>query len=851
MASVKLEHIYKVYPNGTKAVNDISLDIKDGEFIVFVGPSGCGKSTTLRMIAGLEDITAGELYINNMIVNDVEPKDRDIAMVFQNYALYPHMTVYENLAFGLKLRHVPNEVIQEKVLEAANILGIKDYLDRKPKAMSGGQRQRVALGRAILRDPKVMLLDEPLSNLDAKLRAQMRTEIAKLHQKLKTTFIYVTHDQVEAMTLGDRVVVMKQGRIKQVDSPKNLYDYPSNKFVAGFIGTPQMNFFDCTLLRKGEKVEVSLKENKEKLVVPYNQLIKVLPDYFDGAHPITMGIRCEHINLVDEAVENSVKVKVSHFEELGSNCLIYGNINLKNDSITSEGSGNITIQVKNVSGIKPGDIIYVKFDMSYAYFFDSKSEETIVPRIPVYNSFEASVRDNQLCFLGSEIRLPKALYRADAEGIELRIPTDGFVFGRPGFKAKVIKTEVIGKQNLVHVSANGRTFFAVCDKPHQEDENVSLGIDFTKISIFVDGKQVVTPVSHSDPFTCTFYNFQTVIAKKSEPEFIQFRKDKIDSATKFMDAKILLENQKYEKAKLDAENMAKTVNKAEETASYNAAKATIISAIKVLDDEEKKSLKLLKKDFNDTKKKIKKQNDYNFAEKRIKEENEYRAFRASNKDKETRSRRLDEYHIFSDNFQTDKENTLATALNGATIDYESKVSQVKSFAKRKKGGLEKELSDKTADFRSKVCPGKYIEKDHKAALKELIREKNAAVSRASLVFFLRFPEDYYTLTTDIISNKLVQGLGTRVFSKEFLVEMPHDAYKIVDKKNSFHVTVKETLDYGSDVYFARVSYKPQGGKETFLLVRVAEPLPEGKQINVEFDIAKSQITETGMNIRLY
>jgi multiple sugar transport system ATP-binding protein len=426
MASVKLEHIYKVYPNGTKAVNDISLDIKDGEFIVFVGPSGCGKSTTLRMIAGLEDITAGELYINNMIVNDVEPKDRDIAMVFQNYALYPHMTVYENLAFGLKLRHVPNEVIQEKVLEAANILGIKDYLDRKPKAMSGGQRQRVALGRAILRDPKVMLLDEPLSNLDAKLRAQMRTEIAKLHQKLKTTFIYVTHDQVEAMTLGDRVVVMKQGRIKQVDSPKNLYDYPSNKFVAGFIGTPQMNFFDCTLLRKGEKVEVSLKENKEKLVVPYNQLIKVLPDYFDGAHPITMGIRCEHINLVDEAVENSVKVKVSHFEELGSNCLIYGNINLKNDSITSEGSGNITIQVKNVSGIKPGDIIYVQFDMSYAYFFDSKSEETIVPRIPVYNSFEASVRDNQLCFLGSEIRLPKALYRADAEGIELRIPTDGF-----------------------------------------------------------------------------------------------------------------------------------------------------------------------------------------------------------------------------------------------------------------------------------------------------------------------------------------------------------------------------------------------------------------------------------------
>ena len=221
MAGLRLEHIYKVYSNGTKAVNDFTMEIKDGEFIVFVGPSGCGKSTTLRMIAGLEEITAGELYIDNNIVNNVEPKDRDIAMVFQNYALYPHMTIYENMAFGLKLRHVPNDVIHEKVLWAADVLGIKEYLDRKPKAMSGGQRQRVALGRAILRDPKVMLLDEPLSNLDAKLRTQMRSEIAKLHQKLQTTFIYVTHDQTEAMTLGTRVVVMKLGHVQQIDTPKN------------------------------------------------------------------------------------------------------------------------------------------------------------------------------------------------------------------------------------------------------------------------------------------------------------------------------------------------------------------------------------------------------------------------------------------------------------------------------------------------------------------------------------------------------------------------------------------------------------------------------------------------------
>ena len=253
MASLLLKGIYKVYPSGVTAVTDFNLDIKDKEFIVFVGPSGCGKSTTLRMIAGLEEISKGELYIDGKLVNDVVPKDRDIAMVFQNYALYPHMTVYDNMAFGLKLRKVPKQIIDERVKEAAAILGITDYLTRKPKALSGGQRQRVALGRAIVREPKVFLLDEPLSNLDAKLRAQMRTEISKLHARLATTFIYVTHDQVEAMTMGTRIVVMKDGFMQQVDTPQNLYDYPINQFVAGFIGTPQMNFFPASCSReKGE-----------------------------------------------------------------------------------------------------------------------------------------------------------------------------------------------------------------------------------------------------------------------------------------------------------------------------------------------------------------------------------------------------------------------------------------------------------------------------------------------------------------------------------------------------------------------------------------------------------------------
>jgi len=258
MASLSLKHIFKVYDGGVKAVNDFCMDIEDKEFIVFVGPSGCGKSTTLRMIAGLEEITAGELRIDDEIVNDFEPKDRNIAMVFQNYALYPHMSVYENMAFSLRTMHMPNDQIHEKVLEAAAILGITEYLERKPKALSGGQRQRVALGRAIVRNPKVFLLDEPLSNLDAKLRAAMRAEISRLHEKLGTTFIYVTHDQVEAMTMGSRIVVMKDGFVQQIDTPTNLYKYPGNMFVAGFIGTPQMNFFEGTVTKTGEDVRFAL-----------------------------------------------------------------------------------------------------------------------------------------------------------------------------------------------------------------------------------------------------------------------------------------------------------------------------------------------------------------------------------------------------------------------------------------------------------------------------------------------------------------------------------------------------------------------------------------------------------------
>ena len=290
MASLLLKNVTKKYPNGFVAVKEFNLEIKDKEFIIFVGPSGCGKSTTLRMIAGLEDISSGELYIDDKLVNDVEPKDRDIAMVFQNYALYPHMSVYDNMAFGLKLRKTPKDEIDQKVRNAARILDLEHLLDRKPKALSGGQRQRVAMGRAIVRSPKVFLMDEPLSNLDAKLRGQMRVEISKLHQRLETTIIYVTHDQTEAMTLGTRIVVMKDGVIQQVDSPQNLYDKPCNKFVAGFIGAPQMNMIDAAVGKDGS--DVTLSFGGHTVALPEGKAKKLEEAGYVGK-TVTLGIRPE------------------------------------------------------------------------------------------------------------------------------------------------------------------------------------------------------------------------------------------------------------------------------------------------------------------------------------------------------------------------------------------------------------------------------------------------------------------------------------------------------------------------------------------------------------------------------
>lgn len=367
MAEVILNNVTKIYPTGVKAVSDVSFKVNDKEFVVLVGPSGCGKTTTLRMIAGLEDITSGEIYIGDKLVNDVPPKDRDIAMVFQNYALYPHMTVYENIAFGLKLRKYPANVIKERVEEAAAILGIEKLLYNKPKELSGGQKQRVAVGRAIVRHPKVFLFDEPLSNLDAKLRVQMRAELSKLHTRLQATMIYVTHDQVEAMTMGEKIVVMKDGVVQQIASPLELYSKPQNKFVAGFIGSPPMNFVETDVVK--EKTGIWLDEGAFRVKLPAN-LEDVVKDYI--GKKLILGIRPENIYdrlLYKEAApENTVKLTVEIIEPLGSEIYVY---------LTS-GKNQFTARMDTRTKVHINEDISVVFDMTKIHLFDPETEKAIL-----------------------------------------------------------------------------------------------------------------------------------------------------------------------------------------------------------------------------------------------------------------------------------------------------------------------------------------------------------------------------------------------------------------------------------------------------------------------------------------
>ncbi len=481
MAQLSLKHVYKIYDNGTKAVNDFNLDIGDNEFVVFVGPSGCGKSTTLRMIAGLEDITAGDFYIDGILANQLEPKDRDIAMVFQNYALYPHMTVYENMAFGLRIRHVPKEEIDERVNEAARILDISDQLDKKPKAMSGGQRQRVALGRAIVRKPKVFLLDEPLSNLDAKLRSSMRSEITRLHKVLGTTFIYVTHDQVEAMTMGTKIVVMRDGVIQQVDSPMNLYDFPANEFVAGFIGTPQMNFIPAKLSYDKKDIVISLANGDIK--VSEEELYKLNKINVLLNKEITLGIRPEHVKIVEKSTKNAYPYTITAIEVLGNESNFFVE--------SKEGGLKLTIKAHRNDDLHVGDVINLQFEIDKMHLFDKYTSKTLLERIPEESFVKAKVSKNHLELLKNKVYLGEEMLKTLSNDNELylNIPTEAISVGGK-LTGTIVKKEKVN-DNWLFVVQDKDDYLFISNPEYIDGDKLNYSIDMSMVDFYNSKLEIV------------------------------------------------------------------------------------------------------------------------------------------------------------------------------------------------------------------------------------------------------------------------------------------------------------------------------------------------------------------------
>lgn len=849
MAGLKLEHIYKVYPNGTKAVSDFCMDIKDGEFIVFVGPSGCGKSTTLRMIAGLEEISAGELYIDNKIVNDVTPKDRDIAMVFQNYALYPHMTVYENMAFGLRLRHLPNDEIHRKVMWAADVLGLREYLDRKPNAMSGGQRQRVSLGRAILRNPKVMLLDEPLSNLDAKLRSQMRSEIAKLHQELKTTFIYVTHDQVEAMTLGTRVVVMKLGVVQQIDTPKNLYDYPENKFVAGFIGTPQMNFFEATLNRIGDNVEIKFEYSDNKLTIPYNELLKVNPNYLDGKHVVYVGLRCEDITIDPEVCKNShslVNVKVSHFEELGSETLIYGDINMQGDGFR-ESSTRVIIKANSSEGVKIGDVIKAHFNIHKCHFFDKKTENSIVPRLPSENLFRAKCENGELKVLSLSLKLPKVYENVQGKG-DLLIPLESIGLNKGNIKAKITNIETIGESDLLYLELDKRTFFAKSAlNAFKKGQTINIDFDLSKVYFKVNDENVITPLKERDVLEGKFVNLKTAFFNLKDQTLID-EKNKVIETLKAKHATLIQEeNDKFneEVSKVRDLDLTQTIQNNKEL--LNRIKAENTAKVKQFKETFVTEYKKLKEEHNRIVSELKSENKRIFDKKKETEIREYKEFLLENKDKDAIKKRKEDHRIFKEIFPKDKANDLDMKLSNETLRFDSEVTTIKGVYKRNIKELKLTYKETYRRVSDENNPVKALERRHVKRLKELNLNSANEIEKANLIFFMKFGNYYYELNS-VISNKLVQGLGTSVFSKQFKVELPHDSYTITTNSNSLEVIVKDHKDFGNKKFLVVSSSE---AKDDIYIEVESFKYNVGDTLHIALNLENSIITETAMNIRLY
>ena len=849
MASLKLEHIYKVYPNGHKAVTDFNMEIEDGEFIVFVGPSGCGKSTTLRMIAGLEEISSGELYIGDTVVNDMQPKDRDIAMVFQNYALYPHMTVYENMAFGLTLRKVPRTEIHEKVMWAADVLGLKDYLDRKPKAMSGGQRQRVSLGRAILRNPKVMLLDEPLSNLDAKLRGQMRSMISKLHQQLKTTFIYVTHDQVEAMTLGTRVVVMKLGIVQQIDTPQNLYDHPINKFVAGFIGTPQMNFFNVRLKEEKDHVDILWTDCEQPaLKISKDTVLKAEKKYLTGEKDITLGFRCEAVSADEEELakgDNIVDVTISHFEELGNETLIYGDLK-EIEGLGGESTTSIVIKASSKMGHVPGDVIKARINVEKIHLFDANTEMTIIPPIPSENVLPVSIVNEKMTLFGT-VTKPESIPVDLLENGTISIPLTAIRVGEGPLEGKVELVEKQGKQYLALVKVNDKKMFVFCDENTKVNDKLKLSIDYSRAT-FKDDKEmtVASPLAERDNLYAQFVNLKTAVEVTGNQELNKLKEERIAAV-----------NEKY--GPIEADFNAEKENALKEAEQKQvAAQPQLESAKAKLEQENaqlKQELAQLKAKYREETKEIKARHagimkealakiDNEYKEMMEREKRDFKEALARDRDPESRRQRKMSFSVFKESFPQMKQNDIERKTSSLDFDKETELNGAKARLSQGTAFAKSKIQENNKAFEKEYYPLKLASKEYADKEKELKQKKADELLRAELIFFFQF-DNKYIMIPDDITNRIIQGLGNKVFTKTFRVEVPHDGFR----PGNIQFKVLSLVNYG-EVKLYKCGGEIFGEKITIYIDKTEE-LQLGSVINLEPDFVKCQIYEDELNVRLY
>ena len=852
MASLKLEHIYKVYPNGHKAVSDFNMNIEDGEFIVFVGPSGCGKSTTLRMIAGLEEISTGELYIGDTLVNDMQPKDRDIAMVFQNYALYPHMTVYENMAFGLTLRKTPRTEIHEKVMWAAEVLGLKEYLDRKPKAMSGGQRQRVSLGRAILRNPKVMLLDEPLSNLDAKLRGQMRSMISKLHQQLKTTFIYVTHDQVEAMTLGTRVVVMKLGRVQQIDTPQNLYDHPVNKFVAGFIGTPQMNFFNVTLKDNGKNVDVIWKDcDQPALKLTHDQVLKAERKYLNGDKDIVLGFRCEAISADEEELakgDNIVDVTISHFEELGNETLIYGDLK-EVEKLGGDSKTAVIIKAPSKMGHVAGDVIKARVNVEKIHLFDAETEITIIPQIPERNVLPVSIENEKMDLFGKASK-PASIPVDYLVNGTIALPLDATEVSENGsVEGKVELVEKHREATIALVKVGDKKLFLKVGDDVKKGQTLKFTVDYSRATFRDDKDQVVAePLADRDNINATFVNFKTVSEVTKDIRFEQMKNEKVAKVQEEYKQKRLAFEEEKANALADAQKRQEEVNPsiAQKEAEMNARKEALkqeLAQAKAQYAADNKEAKAKHKEIM----KVEMAKIYEqYRQIKADEAQDYKDFMMKNKDRESRRSRRISYSVFRENFPQMRQAEIERKTNALDFDKETELNGLKAHYSQFVALSKDKMKEDEKAFKEECYPLETVTKEYEKKTKAFDKEEAEALKRAELLFFFKY-DYFYQLLSDDITNKIIQGMGERVFTKVFRIEVPHDGFE--EKEGALEFKVVSLVNYG-DVKL----YKCVGtlyGEKVTAYINQERDIALGQVIYLAPKVEKTQIYEDERNIRLY